>query len=79
MNINSILRANPVSSARGAPMGASNTFDPEHPVLHLQRVQMVDGDYSPDGTYWGAGNKPLWCAFNDSARIYVRADDRAGA
>ncbi len=54
-NINTILRTESVSSARGAPMGATNYFDPEHPVLKLQRVQMVDGDYSPDGTYWGAG------------------------
>lgn len=79
MNINSILRANPVPARHGAPMGAQNYFDPDYPVLKLQRVQMVDGDYSPDGTYWGGGGLPLWCAFNDTARVYVRASDRTSA
>jgi hypothetical protein len=58
--------------------------------LHLQRVAMVDGDYGPDGTYWGGGRGtlPLWCAFNGrtpthqpahGSRLYVRAINRVEA
>lgn len=88
-NINTILRKNKRTCAFGAPLGAKNFRDTESPLL-LQRVQMVDGDYAPDGTYWGGGflTKPLWCAFNaeddqysagHGARIYVRAFTREQA
>jgi hypothetical protein len=88
-NINQILRKNPRSCRYGAPLGDRNFHDSEGPLL-LQRVQMVDGDYAPDGTYWGGGflTKPLWCAFNpederfapaQGSRIYVRAFTREQA
>ena len=49
--------------------------------LYLQRVRFVDGDYAPDGTYWGGGGAPLWCAFTPdlSTEVYVRARSRAEA
>lgn len=70
-------------------MGDSNRCDYMSP-LYLQRVRFVDGDYGPDGTYWGrsASVGALWCAFNkehhDAAaghgtRIYVRAHSRTEA
>ena len=85
-NINQILRKDMRHSTRGAPLGDGNRYDGSI-RLHLQRVRLVDGDYGPDGTYWGASS-PLWCAFNgDNAmhaaghgtRIYVRALTRDGA
>lgn len=85
-NINKILRASPVSCARGAPLGAGS-FHECGQRLYLQRVRLVDGCYAPDGTYWGAG-VPLWCAFNTAdgefatamgTRIYTRAITRQQA
>ena len=85
-DVNHILRKDPVWSARGAPMGQRNWHDSDSP-LYLQKVEFVDGDYAPDGTYWGSGT-PLWCAFNGTdnefvagagTRIYVRANDRLSA
>jgi len=75
-NINRILRAHPVKSTHGAPMGVSNTPPGDTP-LYVQRIKFVDGDYAPDGTYWG-GSSPLWCGFDATAttRIYVRAFNR---
>ncbi len=86
-NINTILRAAPVNSRRGAPMGMSNVMDDRATAtLYLQRIQLVDGDYAADGTYWGGPpSQPLWCAFSlgqDGAmvnRIFVRAQTRAEA
>ena len=89
LSINKILRSNPRPGKYGAPMGSRNMADSVTP-LHLQRVHFVDGDYGPDGTYWGYdGANYLWCAFNGSdcpeyapamgSRIYVRARSRAGA
>lgn len=88
-NINQILRqpSNSRDCSRGAPLGDSDVYDGST-KLHLQRVRLVDGDYGPDGTYWGGGSIPLWCAFNptndkcDAAmgtRIYVRARSRSEA
>jgi len=88
-DINHILRQNPRTSRRGAPMGDSGFYDGSV-VLHLQRVRLVDGDYGADGTYWGGGygTEPLWCAFNkanaeyDTAmgtRVYTRARSREEA
>lgn len=85
-DINEILRKDPVWAGRGSPMGQPNFHDSKSP-LYLQKVDMVDGAYAPDGTYWG---KPadLWCAFNglddrfvtgSGTRIYVRAVDRKDA
>ena len=79
-NINQTLRDSPVNSARGAPMGARNHLDDPEQPLYVQLVRMVDGDYAPDGTYWGGGSRstPLWCGFSaDGAnRLYVRAATR---
>lgn len=86
VNINKILRANPRSCARGAPMGDSDNTAGPLKNLRCQRVYLVDGDYGPDGTYWGASSKAghIYGAFNDGqdgdqyapamgVRIYVRA------
>ena len=77
MNINKILAGNPRPCQHGAPMGAASYYRDPAP-LHLQIVNMLDGCYAPDGTYWGVGT-PLWCAFNDDARIYIRAHTREEA
>jgi len=76
MNINKFLRDNPVNSSRGAPMGSRNVF--EGGKVYVQRLQMVDGDYGPDGTYWGAGR--LYVGMSEEGTlIYVRAKNRAAA
>lgn len=77
-DINKILKSQPVSSKFGSPMGARNRFDNPDEPLYVQRIRFVDGDYAPDGAYWGGG-EPLYCAFSDSNRIYIRADNRAKA
>jgi hypothetical protein len=77
-DINKILRDNPRHSKYGAPFGHHNVFTPGEP-LHLQLVRLIDGDYGPDGTYWGGGGEHLWCAFSAdgcATRIYVRAYTR---
>lgn len=82
-NINKILAKNERSCRYGAPMGDKNVYSGSI-YLHLQRVDLVDGGYARDGTYWGIG-LPLWCAFNSTdaeheaghgTRIYVRATFR---
>ncbi len=81
-SINTLLKKDPVSCSRGAPLGAVNFNESDGP-LHLQMVYL-DEDYAPDGTYWGGGFKTphLYCAFNaeddkfaaaQGTRIYVRA------
>ena len=77
MNINAILKNQPVSCRYGAPMGQRSGFDDAAP-LYLQKVRIDSQGYAPDGTYWGLGT-PLWCAFNDGSRIWVRAWPRADA
>lgn len=87
-NINQILRKDPRHTSRGAPLGDTNFHQATSP-LYLQRVHFVDGDYAPDGTYWGNNGTPLWCAFNgdddeeyaaaQGTRIYVRAKTRSEA
>jgi hypothetical protein len=90
-SINKILRQPKYrrNCARGAPLGAVNFVsegvDEDRP-LRCQRVYLVDGDYGPDGTYWGASEKAghIYCAFNDGqdgdpyapamgVRLYTRA------
>lgn len=81
-DINKILRAHPVPHSNwGSPMGAADEKPDDGDELYLQRIRFVDGDYAPDGTYWGRGPEPLWAAFKPdlSALIYVRAWGRDGA
>jgi hypothetical protein len=95
VNINKILREDGRNCSRGAPMGdvdhveylCANGVDTKGmPPLRCQRVYLIDGDYGPDGTYWGASTRSgyVYCAFNDGrdgdsyapamgVRIYVRA------
>lgn len=89
LDINRILRADPVNCKYGAPLGQRNLVG-YLADLYLQRVRWVDGDYSPDGTYWGHGTKSsMWVAFNGpqdpdyqpafGTRIWVRARTRKEA
>lgn len=86
-NINKVLRKDPRCTQYGAPLGDRNYALSDSP-LYLQRINFVDGDYAPDGTYWGNNGTPLWCAFNGDddeyaaghgTRIYVRAKTREEA
>jgi hypothetical protein len=77
-DINKLLKSAPVNCKYGAPMGQSNRFDNPDEPLYVQRVRMIDGDYAPDSTYWGGG-EPLYCAFSNSNRIYIRASNRPEA
>lgn len=82
ININQVLRDNPRSSKYGAPLGARSVLGKPEDPLHVQRVRFVDGDYAPDGTYWGGGRgtEPLWCGFSGTEnQVYVRARSRAEA
>lgn len=66
-DINRLLRARPVPARYGAPMGATNRRDALPGArLYSQRVRFVDGDYAPDGTYWGGGpgTVPLYAVFS---------------
>ena len=80
MNINDILRAENVSSNRGAPMGRSDITENPGASVHVQRVYFEDGDYDYGGAYWG-GSSPLFCAFSDAGdfRVFIRADTRPDA
>lgn len=78
-NINAILRHDRRDCHRGAPLGDVNKFDPADPLLYVQYVHFPWNDcYGPDGTYWGFPAN-LWCGFNQTARVYVRAKDREEA
>lgn len=80
-DINWYLRQHPRDCKRGAPMGASNIRPDDLTRLYVQRINFTDGDYAPDGTYWGK-SLHLWCAFSAdyiSARVYVRAPNRLEA
>lgn len=84
VDINALLRARPRPCRYGAPLGARDVdTEPEPVPLYLQRVRFTDGDYGPDGTYWGGGRGtlPLWCAFTPSLSvcIYLRAPSRDSA
>lgn len=79
MNINKLLRNNPVSCKYGAPMGCCDDFADDGQKLYLQRVCLSQG-YAPDGTYWGDPNN-MYCAFTPdfSTRIFIRASSRRDA
>lgn len=90
IDINKILRGNLRSCKYGAPLGDNSRIQGPLKNLRVQRVKFEDGDYGPDGTYWGGGGDPLYCAFNDGldgddfaaghgVRIYIRAESAAEA
>lgn len=85
-NINTFLREHPRSREYGAPMGDRDRVEGPLTNLRCQRINLVDGGYGPDGTYWGDSQMHghVYCAFNDGrdgdafapamgVRIYVRA------
>lgn len=82
-NINTHLKAHPRNSRYGAPMGSGSYLDAPEVPLYVQRVNFIDGDYAPDGTYWGGGrgSEPLYCGWSPEAEnmVYVRAVNRADA
>jgi len=85
-NINKLLAADRRSCRFGAPLGDTDHVDNLDTAgpLYLQRVNFIDGDYAPDGTYWGhsAREGGIYCAFDataDQVRAYVRAHTRLGA
>jgi hypothetical protein len=59
-----------VSSKYGAPITEK---------LHLARVRLNSGGYDVGGAYWGVVGEPLWCAWNTTDSIYLRARDREAA
>lgn len=82
--IGALLRARPRSGKYGAPMGRSNVFADDYAgPLYCQRVPFVDGDYSPDGTYWGGGRgvAQLWAVFSPDFEVlcFYRAAGRMAA
>lgn len=80
-NINQILKSEPRNCKYGAPLGDDNFVDDLEDPMYVQRVKLIDGDYAPDGTYWGSG-EPIYCAFTCDKtinRIYARAVDRETA
>ena len=85
MDINAKLKADNVSSVRGAPMGRHDWGLAEHREHHmmmsLQRVSFIEGDYDLGGAYWAGGGEPLFCAWAEDieARVFVRAKDRRAA
>lgn len=85
MDINAMLKADNVSSVRGAPMGRHDWGLIEHRdrpmMMYLQRVRFIDGGYDLGGAYWGGGGEPLFCAWAEDieARVFVRAKDRRAA
>jgi hypothetical protein len=82
VSIDALLRAHPRPAKYGAPMGASNRYDAAPGArLYCQRVRFVDGDYGPDGTYWGSGGAPLYAVFSADLETlaYYRATSRSDA
>lgn len=66
-NINQLLRAIPRNCKYGAPMGHSGIVRDAQSLtgLRCQRITLVDGDYGPDGTYWGyMPREHMYAVFN---------------
>ena len=83
-DINKLLKERPRPCRYGAPMGARSYDEAPKGVLrYCQRVRFVDGDYGPDGTYWGGGreNLSLYAVFTQDLETlcYYRAKNRADA
>ena len=71
------------SSKYGAQMGRANVLphDCAGPIkLQMQKLKWVNGDYDEKGCYWGGGSGDnIYCAWNDDARVFVRAFTRQQA
>jgi hypothetical protein len=72
----------PSGSRRGADMGRPSclptTFNRR--LVRLQRVPVDRGGYDPGGAYWGhQKGMHLWCAWQGTAAMYLRAPDRETA
>lgn len=89
---NAWLKANPVDSSRGAPMGTFNDEIPRNTEVRIERLQMVDGCYDLSGAYWGCGSREhgwMYAIWSDEAFepflkwarvcIYHRAKSREDA
>ena len=66
-DINQLLKVSPVNCLRGAPMGDPGYINDGQPMIGLccRRVRFIDGDYGPDGTYWGASKTGhIYAVFN---------------
>ena len=91
-SINTLLANNRRNSAYGAPRGDRGYINEDQPLtgLRCERLRMVDGDYGPDGTYWGysPSNGYMYVVFNGATPEfktacgllkYYRAKSRADA
>lgn len=91
-SINTILNRQRVNCSRGAPMGDCGFIHDEQPFTRMrcERLRMVDGDYGPDGTYWGysPSHGRMYVIFNGENEKfepaggllkYYRAKNRADA
>lgn len=93
MNINKLLRENRRNRSRGALMGDCGFISTDQPLTGLccQRLEMIDGCYGPDATYWGAGSREhgwMYVIFNAGNDVwkpacgllkYYRAQSRSDA
>jgi len=82
------LKLENVSSRYGAPMGRPNVLPAninERVKLHLEKMDMVDGDYDKGGAYWGGGSvEKMYVAWRGittdfAVRVYVRGITRDDA
>lgn len=65
---------------RGAAMGRHSTFNAPNEIsckLALRRIDLNNGGYDSEGTYWGVGVPLYWYASEDySIESQIRAHDR---
>ena len=66
---------------RGAAMGRDSVHAPDYAgKLYLRKVQLDQGGYDPNGTYFGTGSPLYWCASADGdVDFMLRAASRNGA
>lgn len=71
--INSHIASDPRSSKYGAPIGCGDILNMDSGILQCAPLRMVDGDYGPDGTYWGSGSREhgwMYVIYNRKEREY---------
>lgn len=77
MDINKLLKNNPVNTSRGAPMGDPGYINDGQPLtgLNCQKLGMVDYCYGPDGVYWGGPGPSghMYVVFNGPNDEYKEA------